>query len=302
MSAFADALAEAGGAAAPRERAGQLRTLLDRELERGAAELAKRRSGYGDPVVVAIAAAPDSGLLLAVAPVPATLRADPQRIDERAWLVVAALTGALVHLGAPPIRAGELNGHLVLGAPGDDPELAALAFDENVARIDRLRARALAVPAALLEPAAGALRDPIGARHPLRVAEALAELGANPADPEAADAHEDALLAKLGPDEHQDTRPHDDPDPRRRVARRILQRLAGMGKWGGYHTEFSHLARGFVGNDRALADDVGERLLKSGLLEEKRSVGQRHVFLNPRRAADIYALIDDGTVPDGLDV
>ena len=33
------------------------------------------------------------------------------------------------------------------------------------------------------------------------------------------------------------------PRPARRVARRILQRLDGMGKWGGYHTDFAHLAR-----------------------------------------------------------
>jgi hypothetical protein len=45
---------------------------------------------------------------------------------------------------------------------------------------------------------------------------------------------------------------------------------------------------------------VGEALLDSGLLLEKPSVGQRHVFLNPRRAKDIHALIDDGRVPPGL--
>ena len=54
-----------------------------------------------------------------------------------------------------------------------------------------------------------------------------------------------------------------------------------MGKWGGYHTEFAHLARGFAGNDRALAQEVGEALLEAGLLAEKPSVGQRHVYLNP---------------------
>jgi hypothetical protein len=81
------------------------------------------------------------------------------------------------------------------------------------------------------------------------------------------------------------------------VARRILQRLDGMGKWGGYHTEFSHLARGFAGNDRALAEAVGEVLLEAGLLAEKPSVGQRHVFLNPRRAREIHALIERGEVP-----
>jgi hypothetical protein len=75
-----------------------------------------------------------------------------------------------------------------------------------------------------------------------------------------------------------------------------------MGKWGGYHTEFAHLARGFAGNDRELADVVGERLLAAGLLAEKPSVGQRHVFLNPRRAAEIHALIDHGAVPPDLDL
>ena len=72
-----------------------------------------------------------------------------------------------------------------------------------------------------------------------------------------------------------------------------------MGKWGGYHTEFAHLARGFAGNDRALAQEVGEALLESGLLAEKPSVGQRHVFLNPRRAAEIRELIETRRAPTG---
>jgi hypothetical protein len=95
-------------------------------------------------------------------------------------------------------------------------------------------------------------------------------------------------------------RPHEDPDPARRVARRILQRLDGMGKWGGYHTEFAHLPRGFAGNDRALAQEVGEALLAARLLAEKPSVGQRHVYLNPRRAAEIRRIIDTGELPAGM--
>ena len=74
-----------------------------------------------------------------------------------------------------------------------------------------------------------------------------------------------------------------------------------MGKWGGYHTDFAHLARGFAGNERALAQEVGEALLADGLLAEKPSVGQRHVFLNPRRAADIHRLIETGEAPAGLE-
>jgi hypothetical protein len=86
------------------------------------------------------------------------------------------------------------------------------------------------------------------------------------------------------------------------MARRILQRLDGMGKWGGYHTDIAHLARGFAGNDRALALEVGERLIAAGLLAEKPSVGQRHVFLDPRRARDVRALIEDGELPAGLEL
>jgi hypothetical protein len=73
-----------------------------------------------------------------------------------------------------------------------------------------------------------------------------------------------------------------------------------MGKWGGYHTDVAHLARGFAGNERQLALAVGEALIAAGLLAEKPSVGQRHVFLNPRRAADIRRLIETGETPPGL--
>ena len=45
---------------------------------------------------------------------------------------------------------------------------------------------------------------------------------------------------------------------------------------------------------------MGEALLEAGLLAEKPSVGQRHVFLNPRRAAEIRKLIDEGAVPPGM--
>jgi hypothetical protein len=73
-----------------------------------------------------------------------------------------------------------------------------------------------------------------------------------------------------------------------------------MGKWGGYHTDFTHLARGFAGNEKQLALEVGERLIQAGILLEKPSVGQRHVFLNPRKARDVYALVDRGKVPEEL--
>ena len=277
----------------------RLKALLDSELERGARELGQKRSGYDQPVLVAVA--PGDGALRAVAPAPPALRADPDAVNERTWLLVAALVGALVEVaGAGSVRAGHLGGQLALAVPGDpdDAELVPLAFETQVEGIDRLRARALAVPASVLADVED-LRDPIGAAHPLVVAAHVAALGGRPADPASMEEHEDAVLAALDAAAGV-ARPHDDPDPVRRVARRILQRLDGMGKWGGYHTDFAHLARGFAGNERALAEAVGEALLAAGLLAEKPSVGQRHVFLNPRRAGDIHALIERGEEPADL--
>jgi hypothetical protein len=277
----------------------RLKALLDSELERGARELSRKRSGYDQPVLVAVA--PGDGALRAVAPASRALRADPDAVNERTWLLVAALVGALVEVaGAGSVRAGHLGGQLALAVPGDpdDAELVPLAFETQVEGVDRLRARAVTVPAGVLADVDD-LREPIGAAHPLVVAAHVAALGGRPADPASMEEHEDAVLAALDAAAGV-ARPHDDADPVRRVARRILQRLDGMGKWGGYHTDFAHLARGFAGNERALAEAVGEALLAAGLLAEKPSVGQRHVFLNPRRARDIRALIERGEEPADL--
>jgi hypothetical protein len=280
----------AGALADPGSSPAQLRALLRAELEHGAQELGRARSGYDRPVTVAIAPG-----AVAVAPVSPQLRADPAAVDDRAWTLVAALVGALVVAGADPeaLKAGELDGNLALQAPGADPELVPLAFEEQLAGVDRLRARALAVP----DLPANDLREPIGDGHPLRAAARIAALGGMPARPESVEEFEEQLVDTAG---EETTRPHDDPDPSRRIARRILQRLDGMGKWGGYHTEFTHLSRGFAGNDRKLAEAVSEALLEAGLLQSKPSVGQRHVFLNPRRAADIHGLIERGVWPPGL--
>ena len=309
---LAEELAAAGGVAAPPQATARLRQLLSDALRHGATELEGKRSGTRErPVTVALAA--DGQRLLAAVPVRAELHADAESIGERGWLLVAAVVGALVDLAEPAtpatpddlaVSTGEgASGLALLGypAPGVDPatleELGPLAFEDHAGGIDRLRARALVVPAFVLDVAG--LRAPLGAAHPLRIAEAVARLGGRPADPVSVEGHDEAVLALLGA-RGAAARPHEDPDPARRVARRILQRLDGMGKWGGYHTDFAHLARGFAGNDRQLASDVGEALIAAGLLAEKPSVGQRHVFLNPRRAGDIRRLIETGEEPTGL--
>jgi hypothetical protein len=279
MNDFARILEDAGGAAAPPDQVARLRTALAAELARGARELQQPRSGYEQPLIAAFAPG------LALLPVPAALRADPLAAPERAWLLAAAAIGALIEAGGGELQAGTWEGHLVLSAPQADPELAMLAFEEQVAGIDRLRARAAQVPLLV-----GAEDVRPAANPSFAVAERVARRGGRPADQEAVEELADDAPA----------RPHEDPDSSLRAARRILQRLRGMGKWGGYHTEFAHLAKGFPGHERALALEVGEALLSAGLLAEKPSVGQRHVFLDPRRAADIHALVDHGVTPASL--
>jgi hypothetical protein len=305
---LSSSLADAGGAAAPREWSARLRELLRAELDRGTRELQEARTGRERPIALAVAAAP--GAVVAVLPLSPELRADAAAVGERGGALAAATVEALVEAAEPgpaaaggelALELGEHDGHLALAYPAGDPDWSAdyarEALDDAVGAIDRLRAEAFLLPAHVLAPSD--LRPPIGATHPLRVAEAVTRLGGSPLDEEALERLEPELLRVLEP-AGAVARAHDDPDPRRRVMRRILQRLDGMGKWGGYHTAFDHLSRGFAGNERALAYEIGEELLAAGLLEQKPSVGQRHVYLNTRRAGDIRRLIDEGELPAGL--
>ena len=128
---LADELAAAGGVQAPPQATARLKDLLGDTLRQGAAELGRKRSGTReDPVTVGFAA--DGERLLAAVPASPALRADIDALPDRAWLLVAAVVGALVELAAPPalngaeglaLRVGETAGHAVLGypAPGVAP-------------------------------------------------------------------------------------------------------------------------------------------------------------------------------------
>jgi hypothetical protein len=305
---LARALADAGGAGAPREWSARLRDLLREELVRGARELGEARTGKDAPIALGVAAS--DAAVVAVLPLPPELRADVGAVGERGQLLAAVAVERLVEAAEPGpaegpsdlvLALGSHDSFLALSYPAADPDWSAdyarEALDDAVGTIDRLRAAAHLLPAHVL--AVEDLRPPIGATHPLRVAEAVTRLGGSPLDEESLESLEPELLRVLAPSGTA-PRAHDDPDSRRRVMRRILQRLDGMGKWGGYHTAFDHLARGFAGNERALAYEVGEELLAAGLLEQKPSVGQRHVYLSTRRAGDIRRLIDEGVLPPGL--
>ncbi len=89
-----------------------------------------------------------------------------------------------------------------------------------------------------------AREQPVAGPYPPELAHSLREWGC---------AGERAPVAEAPPSLAID----DDPCPRRRHARTVLQRMLRMGKVGpGYHTEFDHFRRGAAAHERRLALDA----------------------------------------------
>ena len=199
----------------------------------------------------------------------------------------------LMHALRAAVEAGVLadavsvldwHGFVLLTLPDLDDEIAPLALAEVCAHADAvvlaplpesLRPDGEDIPLVGPPPHLDAA-DPLAAlsratwSHPIRVALTLA-------------AHGQSIDAPS------------DPCPRRRRARTVLRRLLRMGKVGDqHHTEFDNLYRGAAADDRRDALEVGEALVRAGLLGEKPSVGQRHVYLRRDSLPDIHALIDRG--------
>jgi hypothetical protein len=222
--------------------------------------------------------------------------------------------------GGPGLRLGDWLGHAVLIDPGLDPELAAVALEEAhppPARVSLARLPQtvhVAATPVVLAPAPAAAATPLtelAARagvHPVEAALALATQGLAP---EAAATVAPELVVRMARAPVVPPQVDDDPDeiawppidadplPRRRQARRLLRRLFGMKKIGPvHHTAFDHLYRGVPADDRHDALDVGEALVRAGLLGEKPSVGQRHVYLRREALPRIHALMERGETDD----
>ncbi|HSJ73021.1 MAG TPA: hypothetical protein VK904_01790 [Miltoncostaeaceae bacterium] len=232
--------------------------------------------------------------------------------------VLVRALGAAVEAGAEPaaLRLEEWRGLACAAAPGMDAELLGLLLGEawgdgrRVSVAELPPEVVLGGPPLLLTPpraAAGGLpglaRDlavhpvrvvltllareqPIGGPYPPELAHSLREWGC---------VGERAPIAEPPPS----LAIEDDPCPRRRHARMVLQRMLRMGKVGpGYHTEFDHFRRGAPVHEGRQALDVAEALVRAGLLGEKPSVGQRHIYLERRALPEIHALIDRGETRD----
>jgi hypothetical protein len=237
---------------------------------------------------------------------------------RHAQALVGALGAAAEAGGAvAALRLEEWHGLACLVAPGMDAELFALTLPEayeggwRVAVAELPDGVELGGPPLLLTPARGAggsglvgLAQELGV-HPVRVVLTLLareQPFAGPYPPELAHSlrewgcvGERAPAAEAAPSLAID----DDPCARRRHARTVLQRMLRMGKVGpGYHTEFDHFRRGAPAHMGREALEVAEALLRAGLLGEKPSVGQRHIYLNVKALPEIHALIDRGETSD----
>lgn len=244
---------------------------------------------------------------------------DAEAFDPRgpARVLVRSLTAAAT-MGADPadIRIFDWMGMTGLAAPALDDDVTVLALAEvhaAPARSDAARIPTeLAVESSLdlvLEPVAhgaGGLGE-VGRRtrtHPLRLASALLAQQWSLEE----DAYPDSVVDHLrhrGFDGPAQAPPEaslaidDDPCPNRRLARRLLRRMLAKGKVGpGYHTAIDHVAHGVEPNQRAVAYDIAEALIRAGLLIEKPSVGQRHVSLAREALPRIHALISRGESDD----
>lgn len=235
---------------------------------------------------------------------------------------IARTIAAAIQAGADPERIGvhDVDGFAALAVPGADDELAVLALEEHHPGC-RVELEPLpgpppaAGPAITLVPSESAGAPGGGlARlahaaevHPIAAAATLAAHG-QPVDLEeypddyAARLHDWGLVATpaaVEPPPPPDLSIDADLCPRRRGARRLLRRLYGMKKIGDqHHTEFDHVYRGVPADGRDEAADVARALIRAGLLGEKPSVGQRHVYLRRDALPAIHALMERGETDD----
>lgn len=229
--------------------------------------------------------------------------------------VLARCIAAAIDAEADPdeLRLIDWGAIACMLVPGIDHELAVLALAEHHPEPVRIRVASMPEgetiggPPIALDPTRR--KSPGGLvglaweldAHPVSVALELAAHGQpithERFPPELADRLREWGLRGSPPveDDEPSFAIDDDPCPRRRHARKVLQRLLRMGKVGsGYHTAFDHMYRGAPADQRREALEVSEALLRAGLLGEKPSVGQRHVYLRREALPEIHALVSRG--------
>jgi len=75
------------------------------------------------------------------------------------------------------------------------------------------------------------------------------------------------------------------------VRRALLRKLMYLGKWGGSHTSFDNLPKGFPKHLRGAVKEVAEDLIRAGLLLRKPTSYGDEVSLNVRMKKEIEQIL-----------
>lgn len=86
-------------------------------------------------------------------------------------------------------------------------------------------------------------------------------------------------------------RTKEEASQRELIRKVLLRKLHRYGYWGGRHTGFDNLPKGFPTHLHGVVKEVAEELIKSGLLLEKPTSYGRRVSLNPSRKGDIESIL-----------
>ena len=292
--------ASGGAGAAPAHRHRAAARALVAALRHGRGELAKRARATRRPSrsrsrSTATCCSPPRRR-------PATLRADPEAAGEREWLLVAAVVGALVDLACPGPPATAATSRCArassTGLPRARPLPARSSRPSSTSSprwpststggIDRLRAAAHALPGGVLEPTACASRSAPGTR--CGIAEASRPPGRRRAD---ARSRSSRTPCSRSCDPGGERRRAPARGPRTRRGAWPGGSSSGSTAWasGAATTPTSRTSRAASRATTARSRRRwARRCWRRACSPEKPSVGQRHVFLNPRRAGDIRAL------------
>jgi hypothetical protein len=75
------------------------------------------------------------------------------------------------------------------------------------------------------------------------------------------------------------------------IKKTILRKLVYLNKWGGAHTSFDNLPKGFPGHIRGEVKDVAKQLIKENFLISKPTSYGVEVSLNPDKKREIEELV-----------
>lgn len=75
------------------------------------------------------------------------------------------------------------------------------------------------------------------------------------------------------------------------IKKTILRKLVYLNKWGGAHTSFDNLPKGFPGYIRGEVKDVAKQLIKENFILAKPTSYGLEVSLNPDKKKEIEDLV-----------